>query len=73
MLSFFERRLNPYPEQDVATPPKGFFAFIWACTKNSRGWIGLMTVTSIGLSAYEAMLFALLSFIVDWLPSIEPA
>uniref|UniRef100_A0A1I8AN38 Multidrug ABC transporter ATP-binding protein n=1 Tax=Steinernema glaseri TaxID=37863 RepID=A0A1I8AN38_9BILA len=32
-----------------------------------------MTVTSIGLSAYEAMLFALLSYIVDWLPSIEPA
>ncbi|MCX5464879.1 ABC transporter ATP-binding protein [Alcaligenes parafaecalis] len=73
MLSFFERRLNPYPEQQVETPPKGFFAFIWSCTKNSRGWIGLMTLTSIGLSAYEAMLFALLSFIVDWLPSIEPA
>ena len=73
MLSFFERRVPPYPEHEPAIPPKGFFAFIWACTRGSRGWIALLTITSIGLSAYEALLFGLLSYIVDWLPSIEPA
>ena len=46
MFRFFERQVPPYPAQEPKVPPKGFFAFIWACTQGMRGWIGLMTLTS---------------------------
>ena len=53
-------------------PPKGFFAFIWACTQGMRGWIGLMTLTSALLSVYEALLFAIMGRVVDWLGTVSP-
>ena len=53
-------------------PPKGFFAFIWACTQGMRGWIGLMTLTSALLSVYEALLFAIMGRVVDWLGTASP-
>ena len=69
LFDFFERRVPPYPPNDPALPPKGFFAFLWACTQGMRGWIGLLTLTSALLSVYEAFLFAVMSRVVDWLSS----
>ena len=73
MFSFFERRVPPYPAQEPQVPPVGFFAFVWACTRGMRGWIGLMTLTSALLAAYEAVLFAIMSHVVDWLSATAPA
>ncbi len=73
VLSFFERRVSPYPEHHADIPPTGFLAFLWACTRGSRGWLALSVITSVALSAYEALLFGLLSYIVDWLPSVDPS
>ena len=73
MFSFFERRVPPYPAQEPQVPPVGFFAFVWACTRGMRGWIGLMTLTSALLAAYEAVLFAIMSRVVDWLSAAAPA
>lgn len=73
MFSFFERRVPPYPDTSLATPPIGFFAFMWACTKGMRAWIALLTFTSAALAGYEAILFAIMSQIVDWLTAISPA
>ena len=72
MFDFFERRVPPYPSSDPALPPKGFFAFLWACTGGMRGWIALLTITSALLSVYEAFLFSVMSRVVDWL-STTPA
>jgi ATP-binding cassette subfamily B multidrug efflux pump len=38
-----------------------------------RGWIGLMTLTSALLAAYEAVLFAIMGRVVDWLGTVSPA
>lgn len=73
MFRFFEKQVAPYPAQEPQVPPKGFFAFIWACTKGMRGWIGLMTLTSALLAAYEAVLFAIMGRVVDWLGTVSPA
>ncbi len=73
MFPFFEKLLHPYPEAEPALPPKGFFAFVWACTRGLRGYIALLAVLSAAIAAYEAWLFALLGRIVDWLGKIQPA
>ena len=72
MFSFFERRVPPYPNAEPQVPPKGFFAFMWACTQGMRGWIGLLTATSALLAVYEAMLFAVMGHVVDWLATMSP-
>ena len=73
MFRFFEKQVPPYPAQEPKVPPKGFFAFVWACTQGMRGWIALLTGTSALLALYEALLFALLSRVVDWLGSSQAA
>ncbi|MCY7312743.1 MAG: ABC transporter ATP-binding protein/permease [Pseudoxanthomonas sp.] len=72
MFRAFERLLHPYPEAEPVLPPKGFFAFVSACTRGLRGYIGLLALLSAAISAYEAFLFLLLGRIVDWLGSVAP-
>ena len=73
MFSWFERRLPTFPLEDPVTPPRGFFSFVWACTKGARSWILLIALTSAALAAYEAALFAMMGRVVDWLASSTPA
>ncbi len=73
MFSFFEKLVNPYPDTAVHTPPKGFWAFIWQATEGTRGYIAAMTFCSVLFGAFEAILFAMLGKMVDWLSKIEPA
>ncbi len=72
MFRAFERLLHPYPEAEPLLPPKGFVAFISACTNGLRGYIAGLALLSAAISAYEAFLFLLLGRIVDWLGSVEP-
>lgn len=72
MFRFFEKQVPPYPAQEPKVPPKGFFTFVWACTQGMRGWIGLLTLTSALLAAYEAVLFAIMGRVVDWLGTVSP-
>lgn len=72
MLRLFEKLLHPYPEAEPALPPKGFFAFIWACTQGMRSYILGLAVLAGAIAAYEAWLFAVLGRIVDWAASMTP-
>ncbi|WP_293780837.1 ABC transporter ATP-binding protein [uncultured Oxalicibacterium sp.] len=73
MLRWFENLLYPYKEERPATPPTGFFAFIWACTKGARRYIVAMTLLTALTGAFEALLFAMMGHVVDWLAKVEPA
>ena len=73
LLRFFERLVDPWPETPPAPPPRTFFAFVWACTEGLRGYIAAMTLLTAGIGAFEALLFALLGRVVDWLAKVEPA
>ncbi|HQR49926.1 MAG TPA: ABC transporter transmembrane domain-containing protein, partial [Steroidobacteraceae bacterium] len=73
MLRWFERLVTPYPEHAPAAPPKGFFAFLWACTEGLRPYILAMTLCTAVIGAFEALLFAMLGRIVDWLAKVEPS
>ena len=67
MFRRFENQLNPFPPENAPLPPKGFFAFLWFCTRGSRRYIAALAVLSAAVSIYEAWLFAFLGQIVDLL------
>ncbi|MDM0057965.1 ABC transporter ATP-binding protein [Variovorax fucosicus] len=73
MFRLFEKLLPPYPATEPALPPSGFFAFIWSCTDGVRGKIAAMALLTAAMSAFEALLFAMLGRIVDWLGGQVPA
>ncbi|MDM0112766.1 ABC transporter ATP-binding protein [Variovorax sp. J22R133] len=72
MFSFFEKLLHPYPDDEPMPPPSGFFAFLWACTQGLRGKILAMALLTAAMSAFEALLFAILGRIVDWIGGVAP-
>ncbi|HET6828510.1 MAG TPA: multidrug ABC transporter ATP-binding protein, partial [Ramlibacter sp.] len=72
MFRLFEKLLHPYPEAEPALPPKGFIAFVWACTRGLRGYIAGLALLSATIAAYEAWLFAVLGTVVDWLSRFRP-
>ncbi|WP_301257786.1 ABC transporter ATP-binding protein [Eleftheria terrae] len=73
MFSAFEKMVHPYPDAPPQTPPKAFFAFIWACTRGMRPFLFGMTLLTAAIGAFEALLFSMMGRIVDWLAAVEPA
>ena len=67
IFSWFENRLNPYPDQSPKTPENGLFRFIWSSIDGMKGWILLLAVLTIGNGVMEAMLFQFMGLLVDWL------
>ena len=73
MFAWFEKLVHPYPETHPVPPPRGFMKFIWSCTKGVRGYIAAMTCMTALIGVFEAMLFAMMGRVVDWLAKVEPA
>ncbi len=73
MLSWFERLLHPFPDAAPTVAPRGFWAFVWACTFGVRRYILAMVLLTAVIGAFEALLFAMMGRIVDWLGQVAPA
>ncbi len=73
MFRRFEKLLDPYPPEAPQKPPRGFFAFVWACTEGARPAIVAMTLFTAMIGAFEALLFSMLGHIVDWLAKVQPS
>ncbi len=72
MFSWFERLVDPYPETPPVAPPTGFLRFLWACSAGTRPYILLMTLCTAAIGAFEALLFAMMGRILDWLAEVAP-
>ena len=74
LFRFFENRLPAFPEtpMPLPSPRDGMLKFLWACTNGLRGWLLLFMILSAGIGIYEAMLFAWIGNIVDWLGIYTP-
>ncbi|MFN3988023.1 MAG: ABC transporter ATP-binding protein [Rhodocyclaceae bacterium] len=72
MFGYFEKQVHPYPDETPRPPPRGFFAFLWAGTEGTRPYIAGMTLLTAAIGAFEALLFAMLGKVVDWLAAVEP-
>ena len=68
----FEKLLHAYPAAEPSPVPKGFAAFLWACCAGARGYIVALALLSAVVSTFEALLFAVLGRIVDWLGKTPP-
>ncbi len=73
MFGRFERLVFPYPEGAPRSPPKGLVAFMWACSQGMRPILLGMTLATGVIAVFEAMLFAMLGRVVDWLGDVEPS
>lgn len=72
VLSWFEKLLYPYPEAALKSTPSKFWAFVWACTSGLRRYLLAMTLLTAAIGAFEALLFAMMGRIVDWLSQVPP-
>jgi len=72
MFKWFEKLVNPFPGDLVGAPPKDFWAFAWRCTEGMRPQIIGMTLLTALIGAFEALLFAMMGKVVDWLAKIHP-
>ncbi|GAF62359.1 ABC transporter, ATP-binding protein [Psychrobacter sp. JCM 18903] len=74
LFRFFETRLPAFPEtpMPLPSPREGMLKFLWACTNGLRGWLLIFMILSAGIGIYEAMLFAWIGNIVDWLGVYTP-
>ena len=72
MLAWFEKRLNPFPEHELPLPPKSLWPFVWSCTLGLRWFILVMTLVTAMLGGFEALLFAVMGKVVDWLNKTSP-
>lgn len=73
MFSYFEKLIYPYPDSMDRIPPKGFLAFIWEATTGVRRHLIAMTLLTAAIGAFEAIWFAILGKVVDWLNQIPPS
>lgn len=72
LFSYFETRLTSFPDTPIPLPRDGLVAFLWACTAGLRGWLLLFMILTAGIGVYEAMLFAWIGNLVDWLGTYTP-
>ena len=72
IFTYFESRINPYPDNQPVTPHKGLFPFIWSCLDGMRGWVLVLAIFSAGNGILEALLFQFMGKLVDWLGKFSP-
>ena len=67
MLGFFERLVNPFPEQDPSQAPKSIFAF---CVHHSRGLgfpLFVLALSTSLVAIFEVALFSFMGDLVNWI------
>lgn len=72
IYSWFENRINAYPDSAPKTPEKGLLRFIWSSLEGMKGWILLLSVLTIGTGIIEAVLFQFMGVLIDWLGRFTP-
>ncbi|PPC85953.1 MAG: multidrug ABC transporter ATP-binding protein, partial [Methylotenera sp.] len=72
MYNWFQKLAKPFPDALITTPPKNFWQFAWDCTAGMRPFLLGMTVFTGLIGAFEALLFAMMGKVVDWLSDIPP-
>lgn len=72
LFKFFESQLNPYPDTPIVLPQDGLLRFLWACTAGLRAWLLLFVILTAGVGVYEAILFAWVGDLVNWLGQYTP-
>ncbi|MEQ6889382.1 ABC transporter ATP-binding protein [Halomonas sp. CS7] len=71
LFRYFETLVNPYPEDNRGTPPRGLFAFILHFSRPVLPLLVVMSVLTALVSAAEVFFFHTMGELVDWLAGAE--
>ena len=73
MLKWFEKRVDPYPTEDLDKPlPTTFFAFVWQASKGVRPYLLWLVLCTAAAASLEALLYAKIGDLVTWLSQSQP-
>lgn len=72
MFGFFERLANPFPPEHPAEPPNSLYQFCRHYTRGIEPYLVLMAILTTCLAISEALLYAILGQMVDWLVEQDP-
>ncbi|MGN5519039.1 ABC transporter ATP-binding protein [Halopseudomonas sp. Lyrl_26] len=67
MFRWFERRLDPFPTEPPAQPPRGLLAFCVHYTRGAWPFLVISALLTASVAITEVWLFSFLGNIVDWL------
>jgi ATP-binding cassette, subfamily B, multidrug efflux pump len=67
VLSWFESRIDPYPDNARRQFSGKLLPFLWECTEGLRSYLLAMTILSGMSGAFEALLFFMLGRLIDWM------
>jgi ATP-binding cassette subfamily B multidrug efflux pump len=73
LLGWFERRVEPFPEEAPSRPPDTLLPFLWHYARPVWPWLLLMSALTVVVSVLEVMLFAFLGNLIDWLGTRDPS
>ena len=73
MFTYFEKLVHPYPEGPTPPAPPKLLPFLWECTRGMRPQLATLTLLAAAIGAFEALLFAFMGRIVDWLAEVPAA
>ncbi len=73
MLSWFERRIDPYPTETPREFSRRLLPFLWQCSQGLRPYLLAMTLLTGVIGAFEALLFYMLGQLIDWMTQSGPA
>ena len=73
MFRYFESRIDPFPPETPSQPPAGLYAFCRHYTRGMEKHLLLLGVLTALMAVGEALLYAILGQIVDWLSASNPA
>ncbi|AVH14049.1 ABC transporter ATP-binding protein [Acinetobacter indicus] len=73
MFKWFESLVNPYPTKGLNEPlPTRFFPFVWQAARGVRPYLLLLVLCTAGAASFEALLYAKIGELVNWLSQSQP-
>lgn len=72
IFDYFEKRINPFPEEEPTRPPAKLAAFMWHYVKPIWGWFVVVAALSAFSAIIQVSLFGFLGQVVDWLDTADP-
>ncbi|WP_411833948.1 ABC transporter ATP-binding protein [Pseudoxanthomonas mexicana] len=73
MFSFFERRIDPYPQGEPDTPPRRLLPFLLHYSRPLLPWLLLMSLLTGAISVLEITFFDYMGKLVDWMGQSDRA
>ena len=73
MFSYFEKLIDPFPDEPSGQPPDTLAAYCWHYTKDIWPFFAAISVLAAIVSVLEVVLYGFFGNLVDWLTNADKA